>query len=86
MPAHPKNWHPYSPNLEHSQDEEAEAYWLQLSDFNEWPYITLFDDAKDLEEKLEKADLDNIHIQMVKEVELKKYRLQEALCETVIRL
>ena len=32
-----------SPNLDLVDDSEAEMYWLQFSDFYEWPHIQLFD-------------------------------------------
>ena len=72
--------HPYSPNLNAPDDTEAEMYWLQFSDFFRFPHITYFDDAADLQRKLEKADFDKIHQLMVQENEHRKKNLVDAWC------
>ena len=69
---HPSSNHPYSPNVEKDQDEEAEYYWLQFSDFYQMPHITYFDDFQDLEVKLSKADYNRIHKLMVAENEKRR--------------
>ncbi|QQP53494.1 Uncharacterized protein FKW44_005998, partial [Caligus rogercresseyi] len=43
FPSDPKASHPYNPNLENDQDPNAETYWLQFSDFYDWPHVILFD-------------------------------------------
>ena len=67
MVAHPNSIHPYSPNLQENVDKESEYYWLQFSDFFQWPYITYFDDFKDLERQLENAEFGMIHDKMMEE-------------------
>ena len=80
MKPHPASTHPYSPNIEGGEDE---YYWLQLSDFYQWPHITYFDDMQELERKLEGADFERIHNLMVKEVERKKDALVRTWCEAL---
>ncbi|KAJ1451068.1 hypothetical protein M885DRAFT_621165 [Pelagophyceae sp. CCMP2097] len=41
-------------------DREAMAKWLQLSDFYQWPHITIFHSLDDAVQKLQSADLDGI--------------------------
>jgi len=72
MKAHPSSSHPYSPNVGMDKDREAEFYWLQFADFFHWPHIVYFDDFKDLEKKLGKVNLSEIHNLMLDEVERKK--------------
>ena len=67
MVPHPNSIHPYSPNLQENVDKESEYYWLQFADFFQWPHITYFDDFKDLERQLEKANFGNIHNRMMEE-------------------
>ena len=81
MVPHPNSIHPYSPNLQENEDKEAEYYWIQLSDFFEWPYITYYDDPKDLARKLEEADFENIHKLMVKENERRRKVLVNNWCK-----
>ena len=78
MIPHPSSIHPYSPN---AVDNESEIYWLQLSDFIQWPHITYFDDFKDLEQKLLTADFDKIHKLMVEENKRKKRELDNNWCK-----
>ena len=78
MVADPSSIHPYSPN---AIDIESEFYWLQLSDFAQWPHITYFDDFKDLEEKLLTADFEKIHRLMVEENKRKRSELENNWCK-----
>ena len=80
MKAHPSSTHPYSPNVDMTEDPEAESYWLQFADFFYWPHVTYFDDFKDLERKLENANFNKIHDLMVDEVERKKKEMLGNLC------
>ena len=80
MSAHPTSPHPYSPNVEANVDAEAEAYWMQLSDFYVLPHVTYFDDYKDLGRKLEGADFNSIHLLMVEENKHRKEQLVENWC------
>ena len=67
MKLHPCSTHPYSPNLQASEDIEAEYYWLQFADFFVWLHITYFDDLEDLEKKFENTNFTAIHNLMVVE-------------------
>ena len=80
MKAHPSSTHPYSPNVDMTEDPEAESYWLQFADFFYWPHVTYFDDFKDLERKLDNANFNKIHDLMVDEVERRKKELLDNLC------
>ena len=80
MAAHPTSPHPYSPNVEANVDAEAEAYWMQLSDFYVLPHITHFDDYADLGRKLEGADFNSIHSSMLEENKYRKQQLIENWC------
>ena len=80
MKAHPSSTHPYSPNVNMTEDPEAESYWLQFADFFYWPHVTYFDDFKDLERKLEIANFSKIHDLMLDEVEHRKKELLDNLC------
>ena len=83
IPAHPTSTHPYSPDLDGSIDMEAECYWLQMSDFYQWPHITHFDNMSDLERKLETADFGRIHRLMRAEAERKKAAIEDAWCKAL---
>ena len=78
--------HPYSPNLNAPEDREAEIYWLQFSDFFRFPHITYFDDAADLQHKLELADFDKIHKLMEQENQRKKKRIIDAWCRATAEI
>ena len=80
MKPHPCSTHPYSPNLQASQDMEAEYYWLQFADFFVWPHITYFDDFEDLERKLDNANFTAIHSLMVKENRRREKVLRHNWC------
>ena len=78
MLPHPTSIHPYSPN---AKDKESEFYWLQMADFVQWPHVTYFDDFKDLEEKLSKADFNKIHRLMMEENKRKQKELENNWCK-----
>ncbi len=84
--AHPSSTHPYSLNVEVQDDPESEYYWLQFADFFQWPYITYFDDYRDLEEKLGKADFLKIHELMAAEVKRKRRQLLHTWCNSLKRV
>ena len=86
MKPHPSSTHPYSPNADASTDQEAESYWLQMSDFYEWPHITTFDNISDLERKLETANFQQIHDLMVKEVERKREAVSKTWTKALARM
>ena len=80
MKPDPRSTHPYNPNVEGGEDEN---YWLQFSDFYQWPHITYFDDMLDLEQKLNSADFARINKLMVEEVRRKKEALFETWCKAL---
>ena len=80
MKPHPCSTHPYSPNLQASEDMEAEYYWLQFADFFVWPHITYFDDFEDLERKLENTNFTAIHNLMVVENQRRVEALRQNWC------
>ena len=86
MVPHPNSTHPYSPNLQENVDKESEYYWLQFSDFFQWPHLTYFDDFKDLEKKLDEADFDTIHRGMMKENKRRKAVLTNNWCKVFSKM
>jgi len=78
--------HIYSPNLEFAEDPEAEMYWLQYSDFFDWPYIQHFDSYEHLKEILIEADLDLIHKHMMEELEFRKLKVEQSWCDISSRI
>ena len=58
-------------------------YWLQFSDFNDWPHIQYFDDLEDLKKKLLKADFQSIHQKMKEETEIRGLQLNSRWCEVI---
>ncbi len=83
MGPHPRNTHPYSPNVESKDNSEDEYYWLQLADFLQWPFVTYFDDVSDLDLKLRKADFTKIHDLMTEEVEKRKEEMLSTWCRAL---
>ena len=78
--------HPYSPNLEYDEDVEAEIYWLQMSDFYDWPHIQLFDSYEHLKVMLAQANFQDIHMKMREEVELRGLELNRKWCDVIGRI
>ncbi|CAF1526631.1 unnamed protein product [Adineta ricciae] len=65
------------PDPNNEFDRKAIRYWLQFSDFYQWPHITYFNSTDDLVEKLMHADLNEISRSMkIYNVKLKE-RLHE---------
>jgi len=83
MPKHAAAPHPYSPNGEFAEDAEAEMYWLQFSDFYEWPHITYFDDPRHLEEVYLAADLNAIHGKMVEAYGIRRHETLNQWCDFI---
>ena len=67
--------HPYSPNVDIAEDVEAELYWLQMSDFYDWPHIQHYDSYEHLKAMLGEANFQEIHMKMREEVELRGLEL-----------
>ena len=78
--------HPYSPNIDFLEDAESEMYWLQFSDFYEWPHIQYFDDYKHLKNLLLKADFAKIRRNMKQEVDLRKNRTVNSWCRVINKI
>ena len=69
-----------SPNLELKEDVEAEMYWIQFSDFYDWPHIQLFDDFHHLKRLLLTADFNSIHNLMLDENKIRKNQATRSWC------
>ena len=78
--------HLYSPNIDFSEDPEAELYWLQYSDFYDWPHIQHFDDYDHLKELVLQADLQSIHRDMLEELAFRKYKTTKSWCDISARI
>ena len=61
-------------------------YWLQMSDFYDWPYTQMFDSLEDLKEKLMKADLNLIHHNMKRENLIRGLQLKRRWCDVIERM
>ena len=78
--------HPYSPNVDYDQDVEAEMYWLQMSDFYDWPHIQHYDSYEHLKQIVATADLQKIHFSMIEELEQRGLELNKKWCEIIGRI
>ncbi|KAH3821862.1 hypothetical protein DPMN_123630 [Dreissena polymorpha] len=83
MPSHPSSPHTYNPNAEFAKDAEAEMYWLQFSDFYDWPHIQYFDAVDELHRVLFTADFQAIHEAMTAENDIRKKELLEKWCTII---
>ena len=78
-----KSIHPYSPNIDMSEDAESESYWLQFADFYEWPHIQYFDSYYHLKKLLRDTNFDSIHTSMRKELVIRKDKVMNQWCKIV---
>ena len=78
--------HPYSPNVDYDQDVEAEMYWLQMSDFYDWPHIQHYDSYEHLKQIIAVADFQKIHQNMVGEIEMRGLELNRKWCDVIARI
>ena len=78
--------HPYSPNIDFLEDAESEMYWLQFSDFYEWPYIQHFDDFQHLKQLLFKLDVEKTCRLRKKELELRQALAVNSWCNVINRI
>ena len=83
---HPTSLHPYSPDKQASVDPEAEYYWLQFSDFYEWPHITYFDSYDQLEEILDNMNFSAIHDKMLDENKRRERVLKYNWCKVISKM
>ena len=67
-------------------DPEAEMYWLQMSDFYDWPHTQLFDNFEDLKVKLSQADFESIHQMMKSENEIRGLQLNSRWCNVINKM
>ncbi len=72
--------------LPQKEDVESEMYWLQFSDFYDWPYIQYFDDLNELKTKLLQADFQSIHEKMKKETEIRGLLLNSKWCDVLEKI
>jgi hypothetical protein len=61
-------------------------YWLQMSDFYDWPFIQTYDSLQDLKLKLSNSDFEAIHQSMKKEVEIRGNKLNRLWCDVIDRM
>ena len=83
MKKHPDSYHTYSPNLDFAEDKEAELYWLQLSDFFDWPYIQHFDNFTHLAQIYKSADLKAISEGMKLSYKIREAQTMETWCQLI---
>ena len=73
----------YNPNAEFKDDPEAAMFWLQFSDFYDWPHIQFFDDVKELVAKLAATELAAVHRAMMNENAIRKNVLLGQWCDII---
>ena len=78
--------HPYSPNIDFLKDAESEMYWLQFSDYYEWPHIQLFDNYPHLKQMLLNSNFESIRSLMKQELEPKKVTTVNTWCNIINRI
>ena len=78
-----KSIHPYSPNIDLSEDAESENYWLQFSDFYDWPHIQHFDDYAHLKKLLFHTNFKAVHEAMKNELSIRKTHVINRWCDMV---
>ena len=61
-------------------------YWLQLSDFYDWPHTQLFDNFEDLKVKLSQAGFESIHKMMKRENEIRGLQLNSRWCSVINKM
>ena len=78
--------HPYSPNTEWTKDKEASSYWLQFSDFYQWPHIQFFSNAEELHEKLKLSNFAGINRNMEIEYKVRRKSVLTEWCKVLPKL
>ena len=61
-------------------------YWLQMSDFYDWPFTQTFDSFEDLKLKLLNSDFEAIHTMMKEEVGIRGNKLNRLWCGVIERI
>ena len=77
------SYHPYSPNVDYLEDVESEMYWLQFSDFYDWPHVQYFDDYKHLKNLLLNSNFQSISDGMKKELVYRKKQITLGWCKVI---
>ena len=78
-----KSIHPYSPNVDIFEDAESENYWLQFSDFYDWPYIQHFDDYNHLKKLIMNTNFTKVHNAMKRELMIKRDTVLDTWCKII---
>jgi len=73
----------YSPN---SDEDEPYKHWLQYADYYQWPFVTVFDDWKDLINKLKTLDLKQISKNMERFNQYRESDLLDNWCKIIRKL
>ena len=61
-------------------------YWIQFSDFYDWPHIQLFDDFQHLKRMILEAYFQAIHNHMKEEHKIKKNKATRNWCKIIKRI
>ena len=75
---HNRTLHMYSPN--EFVDDAAYQYWVQYSDFYQWPYVTVYESVEDLFDKLVASNLTRISEQMTEFNRIREADLLDNWC------
>ena len=86
LPNNTKSTHVYSPNIELLEDAESEQYWIQFSDFYDWPHIQHFDSYDHLKHLLLNSDFQKIHKNMQFEIILREKQVTSEWCQIINRI
>lgn len=86
MPKSPKSFHSYDPNIAFENSPEDEMYWLQFSDFYDFPHVNYFDNATDLEQKLIKTDLNAVHLSLTIENTIRRQNVLQIWCDIIHKI
>ena len=61
-------------------------YWLQFSDFYDWPHVQYFDDYNHLKELLLNTNFTLVRDLMREEMELRKLQVTRGWCEIIHKI
>ena len=73
----------YKNNKTHT---ESEQYWIQFSDFYDWPHIQHFDSLEDLKHMMFNSNFTQIHLDMQAEMRLRSQQVTFEWCEIIRRI
>lgn len=77
------SYHPYSPNVDYLEDVESEMYWLQYSDFYDWPHVQYFDDYQHLKHLLLNVNYKSISDAMKQELVRQRKQVTLQWCKVI---